>query len=92
MGGFSDFVDDVKRATVGVLTGGLSEVKRALTPDTVQAPGNPADDPVAIKAREKAERDEVLRRLMGGRESTINTSPMGLTGAAPTASKSLLGS
>lgn len=92
MGGLSDFVDDVKRVTTGVLTGGLSEVKRALTPDTVAAPPNPTDDPEAIKKREKVERDEVLRRLMGGRDSTISTSPMGLTGAAPTASKSLLGS
>lgn len=101
MGGFSDFVEDtwdsVKdahdsayKAGLAVFTGGLS----LAIPDAPNAPGgqpNPANDPAAIAERDRKTREEALRRLLGGQESTIATSPMGLASAAPVAAKSLLG-
>lgn len=97
MGGLGDFFhdtwEDVSRATAAVATGGLSEAVRAATPGTPGAPPpNPATDPAAQAERDRVAREEQIRRLLGGRESTVQTSPMGIAGAAPVATKSLLGS
>lgn len=97
MGGFSDLMsdtwDDLSTLGVGVLTGGASLALEALKPDDPrQPPANPATDPAAIAERDRVAREEQIRRLLGGRESTIQTSPMGLSSAATVASKSLLGS
>lgn len=90
MGWLSNVWEEVQNATEAVATGGLS----LLMPDAPSAPAtpaNPATDPAAIAERDKKTREEALRRLMGGMDSTIATSPMGLASAAPVATKSLLG-
>lgn len=97
MGWLSDFAsdtwDDLSNPET-LLTGGLNLVAKSMAPDAPGAPGAPADpttDPAAIKERDRKTREEALRRLLGGQDSTIATSPMGLASAAPVATKSLLG-
>lgn len=92
MSWFSDFTSNVWDATLGVLTGGLSVAADRLSPALQTPPANPATDPKAIEERDRIAREEALKRMMGGRESTIQTSPLGLSAAAPVATKSLLGS
>lgn len=88
-----DFFDAAGKVTLGAITGGASlamEAVKAAAPGA--PPPSPTDDPAAIAERDAKTREEALRRLLGGLDSNIATSPMGLTGMAQVSTKSLLGS
>lgn len=94
--GFSDIgdmFDSAGKLFLAGATGGASLLAEAADPGSPgSVPANPANSEAAAKERDKKAREEVIRRALGGLESNIATSPLGLTDTAAVSAKSLLGS